>query len=218
MNLCIKNREVPLALYQFYFEIVFNIQEAIPIIIECCLNDKSSYLTFYQHLINEIQSIEKQENYFKYIYKTYYFDDNPYRVIDYQPYNQELSIHVQLTRLFNGLYSKIDAFALDYFSILNQIDTNHKEKLKSNCYLNILEPSLRSIIYITQINKKLSNENQSIFMLNVRQADLYSNINYRKQMLEADLLCLQTAASIMNPNQFLINILVHLNLYEYLVE
>ena len=37
-------------------------------------------------------------------------------------------------------------------------------------------------------------------------------------MLDVDLVCLQTAASVMDSNQFLINLLVHLNLYEHLIE
>jgi hypothetical protein len=170
MGTFLKNREHSLAFYQFYFEVIFVFQTSVQFLIESCVKDKATYLNVCKQTLLEILNCERSENYFKYNYKYITFNGISYRIIDYDIINQEISLHVQLTRLFTGLYSKIDTFSLDYFTVLERIlGETEKNELIENCFLNILEPSLRTFIYKNQVDKNLSIETASIFLINSRQ-------------------------------------------------
>jgi len=179
MGTFLKNREHSLALYQFYFEVILIFQESIHLIIESCSNDRQTFLKVYKQTLLEIVNCEKNENYFKYGYKYLTFNNKAHRIIDYDIINQEISLHAQLTRLLTGLYPKLEDYGLNYFSILVEIfDGVGKNELFENCFLNILEPSLRSIIYKNQVDKNLSIETASIFLINSRQVRFFWKINF----------------------------------------
>ena len=170
MGTFLKNREHSLALYQFYFEVIYVFQECVHLFIEACYNDKATFLNVYKQTLIEILYCERNENYFKYNYRYITFNGKSHRLIDYDIINQEISLHVQLTRLFTGLHKNIDKYSLDFFSVLAEIfDVKERHELLDNCFLNILEPSLRTIIFKNQVNKNLNIETASIYLMNTRQ-------------------------------------------------
>ena len=171
MGTFLKNREHSLALYQFYFEVILVFQESVNLLIESCSKDRKTFLIVYKQTLLEILNCERNEIYFKYNYRALSFNNKPHKIIEYDIINQEISLHAQLTRLFTGLCAKLEDFSLNYFTVLEKIfgDEVDKNELLQNCYLNILEPSLRTIIYKNQIDKNLSIENASIFLINSRQ-------------------------------------------------
>ena len=174
MGTFLKNREHSLALYQFYFEVILVFQDSIELVIEACKNDRQTFLKVYKQTLLEIFYCEKNENYFKYGYKYITFNNKAHRTIDYDIINQEISLHAQLTRLLTGLYSKLEDYSLNFYSALVEIfDGVEKNEFLENGFLNILEPSLRSIIYKNQVDKNLSIETASIFLINSRQVKIF---------------------------------------------
>jgi E3 ubiquitin-protein ligase UBR2 len=140
---------------------------------------------------------------------------------------QEVSIHAPLTRLFAALYMHIDKFQLDFHSFYS-VAKLHLSTCSPAAYAALkhdlaaehkmaalLEPSLRSLVLVAQTNAGLWKRNG--FSL-LSQVYFYSNIKCRHDMFDRDVACLQMAASAMQPDEFLANLLAHYNLFEFYTE
>lgn len=139
---------------------------------------------------------------------------------------QEVSIHAPLTRLFAALYMHIDKFQLDFASFYATAKLHLsasspaayaalKHDLAEHKMIALLEPSLRSLVLVAQTNAGLWKRNG--FSL-LSQVYFYSNIKCRHDMFDRDIACLQMAASAMQPNEFIANLLAHYNLFEFFTE
>jgi hypothetical protein len=137
-----------------------------------------------------------------------------------------VSIHAPLTRLFAALYMQIDKYQLNFHSFYSVAKLHLsassppafaalKHDLAEHKMLALLEPSLRALVLVAQTNAGLWKRNG--FSL-LSQVYFYSNIKCRHDMFDRDVACLQMAASVMEPNEFLANLLTHYNLFEFYTE
>lgn len=90
-----------------------------------------------------------------------------------------------------------------------------KHDLYREKIIALLEPSIRALVLVSQTNNGLWKRNG--FSL-LSQVYFYSNIKCRHDMFDRDILCLQMGASVMEPNEFIINLLTHYNLCEYFMD
>ena len=90
-----------------------------------------------------------------------------------------------------------------------------KHDLTEHKMISLLEPSLRSLVLVAQTNAGLWKRNG--FSL-LSQVYFYSNIKCRHDMFDRDIACLQMAASVMDADEFLANLLSHYNLFEFFTD
>jgi E3 ubiquitin-protein ligase UBR2 len=136
---------------------------------------------------------------------------------------QEVSIHAPLTRLFAAIYSHLSKFSLNFQSIMPLLQSstlnNHLSSLKHDLpkqkIINLLEPSIRALVLVSQTNAGLWKRNGFALL---SQVYFYSNIKCRQEMFDRDILCLQMGASMMEPNEFLVNLLSRYGLLAFFTE
>lgn len=209
------------------FNLLIKLQKSICALIEWCASDRAVYLECYKYLLHMIQQAESVEAQFKYNYtkKTIFIDSIPsnYEIIDYSIMKQEVSIHATLTRLFAAIYTQMNRFELNFKTIMNEFQSASNNPLSSLKHdiipkekmINLLEPSIRALVLVSQTNAGLWKRNG--FSL-LSQVYFYSNIKCRHEMFDRDVLCLQMGASIMDPNEFLINLLSHYSLCDFFLD
>jgi len=205
------------------FNLLIKLQKSISSLIEWCASDAHVYFECYKFLINTIQQVELSESQFKYTYAKKQLkqqqQQQSYEIIDYSIMKQEVSIHATLTRLFAAIYMQMEKFNFNFASIMqNETQLNSKVKLAQDStkqkMIALLEPSIRALVLVSQTNAGLWKRNG--FSL-LSQVYFYSNIKCRHEMFDRDILCLQMGASVMEPNEFLVNLLVHYSLYDYFI-
>jgi E3 ubiquitin-protein ligase UBR2 len=201
------------------FNLLIKLQKSISALIEWCSSDRSVYLECYKYLLHTIQQVETTETQFKYNYakKHLVIDSTSYQyeIIDYSIMKQEVSIHATLTRLFSAVFMHMEKFDLNFNSIFNEIYPGKQDASSKQKMIALLEPSIRALVLVSQTNAGLWKRNG--FSL-LSQVYFYSNIKCRHEMFDRDILCLQMGASVMDPNEFLVNLLVHYSLYDYFMD
>ena len=204
------------------FNLLIKLQKSICSLIDWCSSDKVVYFECYKYLLNAIHQVETNDSLFTYTYDKCKLNGTSYEIIEYSILKQEVSIHAPLTRLFAAIYSHLRKFSLNFTSILPYLQSstlNHLSSLKHDLpkqkAINLLEPSIRALVLVSQTNAGLWKRNG--FSL-LSQVYFYSNIKCRQEMFDRDILCLQMGASIMDPNDFLVNLLSHYGLFAFLTD
>jgi E3 ubiquitin-protein ligase UBR2 len=204
------------------FNLSIKLQKSIFSLIEWCSSDKVVYLECYKYLLNSIHQVESNDSLFAYKYDKIKFEGQSFEIIDYSILKEEVSIHAPLTRLYSAIYPLMGAFGLNFSTITEQIQASNSNSLSSLKHdppkekiIALIEPSLRALCLTIQTNIGLWKRNG--FSL-LSQVYFYSNIKCRQEMFDRDILALQVGASVMNPNDFLINMLHHFGLYDFFTQ
>ena len=117
--------------------------------------------------------------------------------VDYQVASKPVSMHQPLTRLLAGLSLHMEKFGLDW-------DANEFDILEKPTPIEMIEPSLRTSVLIAQVQAGMWRRNGYSVVDQVR---VYHDPRCRKEMLDKDVVMLQLGAALMNPNEFLINLI-----------
>uniref|UniRef100_A0A2P2HWE1 E3 ubiquitin-protein ligase n=1 Tax=Hirondellea gigas TaxID=1518452 RepID=A0A2P2HWE1_9CRUS len=117
--------------------------------------------------------------------------------IEYDVAKSPVSMHIPLTRLFGALMVHLQKFDLNYDS--SEFGVTGKPALK-----DLLEPALRTLVMIAQCKAGMWRRN-GLSLTN--QTYFYRNVRCRQEMLDRDVLLMQSAASLMDPNDFFITVL-----------
>jgi E3 ubiquitin-protein ligase UBR2 len=205
------------------FNLLIKLQKSICSLIEWCSSDKVVYFECYKYLLNAIHQVETNDSLFTYEYEKCKLSGTPYEIINYSILKQEVSIHAPLTRLFAAIYSHLSKFSLNFQSIMPLLQSstlnNHLSSLKHDLprqkIINLLEPSIRALVLVSQTNAGLWKRNGFALL---SQVYFYSNIKCRQEMFDRDILCLQMGASMMEPNEFLVNLLSRYGLFAFFTE
>jgi hypothetical protein len=204
------------------FNLLIKLQKSISSLIEWCSSDRIVYFECYKYLLNAIHQVETNESLFTYKYEKVKFEGHSYEIIDYAVIKQEVSIHAPLTRLFASIYAQMEKFSFNFNTIILQLQSSSLNPLSSlkhdlpiSKMISLIEPSIRALCLVSQTNCGLWKRNG--FSL-LSQVYFYSNIKCRTEMFDRDILCLQIGASMMDSNEFLINLLSHFSLYSFLTE
>lgn len=183
------------------FNLLIKLQKSIHSLIEWCSSDVYVFNECFRYLLSSINELELADDQFKYKYdKVKLPGGTNYEIIEYSVLRQEVSIHAPLTRLLAALY----AHQRDDTRVV--IDSK---------MLGLIEPSLRALCLVYQTNNGFWKRNG--FSL-LSQVYFYSNIKCRFEMFDRDILCLQMGLSQMDPNEYLVNMMVRFGLYPFLVE
>lgn len=144
------------------FNLLIKLQKSIMSIVEWCFSDKEVYLQCVKYLLHVIGQLEGSEEQFTYKYDKVKFNGSQFEVIDYTVLKQEVSIHAPLNRLLAALYPGMNLFGLN----LNTAPFNSRSPLSSLNHslsmpkkLCLLEPSIRSLVLVTQTNAGLWKRN-----------------------------------------------------------
>ena len=211
------------------FNLLIKLQKSIGLLVEWCASDKSVYMQTYKHLVLTIRQVEQQEALFAYTYDKRSFSGHQHVVIDYAVARQEVSIHATLTRLYAALYPHMARFELTFATCNAQLGLNSAvaasatsatrlalaANVNSKMALALIEPSLRALVLVAQTNAGMWKRNG--FSL-LSQVYFYSNIKCRQEMLDRDIMALQMGASVLEPNQFLLNVIGRFGLLAFLTD
>lgn len=203
------------------FNLLIKLARPVSALIDWCSSDRAVYIESFKYLLHTIYQAEINDPQFKYNFEKRKLNDKTYEIIDSAVIKQEISIHAPLTRLFSVIYSRIGKFSLDFNSFFeNKLNESQssisfsalKHDLPKPKVISLMEPSIRSLVLVSQTNAGLWKRNG--FSL-LSQVYFYSNIKCRHDMFDRDILCLQMGASVIESNEFLTNLLAHYNLLEF---
>ncbi|CAF0875440.1 unnamed protein product [Brachionus calyciflorus] len=191
------------------FNLLIKLQKSISSLIEWCCSDQKVYEDCFKYLLDKLSKIEGEDPLFKYEYDKIKFNQTQYEIIKYQVIRQDVSIHAPLSRILAAVYSKMGKFNLNYKNLCEKFQSTMTiPKVKA-----LIEPSLRALILVAQTNAGFWKRNG--FSL-LSQVYFYANIKCRHEMFDRDILNLQMGASLMDPNEFLINLMHHYGIYDFL--
>ncbi|KAF4531742.1 hypothetical protein B566_EDAN015187, partial [Ephemera danica] len=128
-----------------------------------------------------------------------------YECLQYDVSRKYVSIHIPLTRLLAALHLHLQKFNLDF----NSSDLKYNTRPRID---QILEPALRQQVLIAQVHANMWRRNG---MNLPNQLQWYANTKCRKEMLDCDIIMLQTVATIMTPDEFMITLLNRFNLINW---
>jgi E3 ubiquitin-protein ligase UBR2 len=205
------------------FNLSIKLQKSVSSLIDWCASDRIVYLECYKYLLNAIHQIETNEPMFTYKYDKLKFEGHAYEVIDFAVIREDVSIHAPLTRLYAAIYPLMGTFfGLNFATVTELIQANGANPLSSLKHdpprekmIALIEPSLRALCLVVQTNVGLWKRNG--FGL-LSQVYFYSNIRCRQEMFDRDILAMQTGASVIDPNDFLVNFLQHFGLFEFFTQ
>ncbi|ALC49081.1 CG9086 [Drosophila busckii] len=123
----------------------------------------------------------------------------------YDVSTQPVSIHLPLSRFYAGIYLHLGAHGMSYDSLLAETEA-------LNLRLNpreIIQPVLCTQAMIAQVAAGMWRRNGYSLL---HQLYFYRNVRCRVEMLDRDIVCLQTGASLMESNEFLIQMINMFNL------
>uniref|UniRef100_A0A674MHK8 E3 ubiquitin-protein ligase n=1 Tax=Takifugu rubripes TaxID=31033 RepID=A0A674MHK8_TAKRU len=130
----------------------------------------------------------------------YYMCKHILNVRPYKVSQQPVSIHLPITRLLAGLY-----LLLCRMGAINQVEM-------SLDYTQLAEPALRCVVLAAQVSAEMWRRNGLSL---VSQVYYYQDVKCRDEMYDKDILMLQIAASRMEPNHFLMWILLRFELFDH---
>lgn len=136
-----------------------------------------------------------------------------YDIPTYDVLKNEVSLHPHLTRFIVTILAQLNRIDESNLEIFFQKTLPSKNIRKT--LIALIEPSVRAYVLYSQVNCGLWKRN-GIALLN--QAYLYHNLMFRNEFLDKDLLCFQLAASQLDPNLILINLLNKFKLDDYLTK
>ncbi|XP_059082624.1 E3 ubiquitin-protein ligase UBR2-like isoform X2 [Tigriopus californicus] len=122
--------------------------------------------------------------------------------IAYQVSSRPISMHAPLTRLLAGLSLYMQRFNLTF-------DSNELNILAKPNPIQMIEPSLRTVVLVAQVHAGMWRRNGYSLTDQIRT---YVYPNRRKEMLDQDIIMLQLGAALIEPNQYLINLMYKFNL------
>ncbi|XP_075874232.1 E3 ubiquitin-protein ligase UBR1 isoform X1 [Nelusetta ayraudi] len=125
-------------------------------------------------------------------------------IVHVRPYKvsqQPVSIHLPITRLLAGLYVLLCR--------TGAIDRLDQEKVE---YTQLAEQALRCVVLAAQVSADMWRRNGLSL---VSQVYYYQDVKCRDEMYDKDVLMLQIAATKMDPNHFLMWILLRFELFDY---
>ncbi len=134
--------------------------------------------------------------------------DSTAECIDYKILAKPVALHHPLTRLLAGLSLHLNKFDLTF-------EANEFDIMERPSSIQMMEPSLRTTVFIGQIQAGLWRRNGH--SLN-EQAMAYNDPRWRKELKEQDITMLQLAAAMMKPDDFMINVINKYDLLKWTLE
>ncbi|XP_058471362.1 E3 ubiquitin-protein ligase UBR1 isoform X1 [Solea solea] len=132
----------------------------------------------------------------------YYMCKHILHVRPYKVSQEPVSIHLPISRLLAGLY-----VLLCRTGVIEHLD--HSERYD---FTQLAEHPLRCVVLAAQVSAEMWRRNGLSL---VSQVYYYQDVKCREEMYDKDVLMLQIAASTMDPNHFLMLILLRFELFDY---
>jgi len=189
------------------------LQKPLTLLIDWCASEKEIFAESVKCLFNEefLAMIMPGVGRFRQI--------AGYRTIEYDVLREKVSLHAHYTRFVCVCIAQLSRFSKDgsggeadlrkYFSDVVGVE------LSEDLVLAMVEPSMRANVLYSQSNCGVWKKN-GVSLLN--QVYLYHNIMFRNEFLDRDVLSLQLGAALLQPDQFLVNLLNRFDLFEYLIK
>jgi E3 ubiquitin-protein ligase UBR2 len=210
--------------WESILNLLIRVQKFISPLIDWCSSDQRVFIECYKYLLNAIHQSETTDSLFQFEYEKRKFNGTQYEVINFPIMKKEVSMHVPLTRLFAAVYLQTQKFGLNFESIKRLIVestsssnplSTMKHETPCSKMIALIEPSIRVLVLACQTEVGLWKRNGYSLQ---SQIYFYKNNKFRHEMFERDVLCMQIGASVMNSNEFLIDLLVHYNLYDFFLD
>lgn len=126
--------------------------------------------------------------------------------LQYDVSTEPVSIHLPLSRFLAGLFLFLEKYDLEFQSAEFLLQTNKPTPEQ------VVEPVLRTQSMISQVHAGMWRRN-GYSLLN--QLYFYHNVKCRTEMLDRDIILLQTGACLIESNQFMIHLLNKFNLLNW---
>jgi E3 ubiquitin-protein ligase UBR2 len=184
------------------FTLHIKLSALITSIIEWCSTDKVILIKVYRMVLSSLNETKFIVNESKPEVKE--LADHSVNCLTYDVTTKPVSIHLPLTRLLAGLYIHLQKFNLTFDNVSTTSDKPSVEQ--------IIEPVLCTRTMISQVYSGMWRRN-GYSLLN--QLYFYRNVKCRSEMLDRDVIILQTGASLIESNEFLIHIMNKFNLLSW---
>lgn len=132
----------------------------------------------------------------------YYMCKHILHVRPYKVSREPVSIHLPISRLLAGLYVLLCGTGA----------IEHLDNPESYDFTQLAEHPLRCVVLAAQVSAEMWRRNGLSL---VSQVYYYQDVKCREEMYDKDIVMLQIAASKMDPNHFLMLILLRFELFEY---
>jgi len=189
------------------------LQKPLSLLIDWCASDKEIFSESIKCLLNEtfLTMIMPDVNSFR--------NFTGYRTIEYDVLSEKVSLHPHYSRFVCICIAQLSRFNKSETTSGRDIRQYFREfvglELSDDLVLAVVEPSIRANVLYSQSNCGVWKKN-GVSLLN--QVYLYHNIMFRNEFLDRDILSLQLAAALLQPNLFLVNLLNRFDLLEYLIK
>ncbi|XP_069773436.1 E3 ubiquitin-protein ligase UBR1 isoform X2 [Narcine bancroftii] len=192
--------------WEHAFTIQMLLKCILSIIQEWCASDEQVLLQAYKecHRVLSLCSNECSQRNARKQYNTLTMCGHSISLKRYLVSRESVSIHLPLSRLLAGLHVHLSrSGAINKLEEFVPSSDFHIEKL--------MDYPLRCLVLMSQVSADMWRRNG--FSL-VNQVYYYRNVKCREEMFDKDIIMLQIAASIMEPNRFLIFVLNRYELFE----
>ncbi|KAM9356224.1 E3 ubiquitin-protein ligase UBR1 isoform 2-T2 [Pholidichthys leucotaenia] len=186
------------------WEVVFRLQlqlhHILAIFQDWCSSDEEILLLAFKECHSVLMQCNNQP--FQKEAADYYMCKHILHIRPYKVSQEPVSIHLPISRLLAGLYVLLCRTGA----------VEHLENPESYDFTELAELSLRCVVLAAQVSAEMWRRNGLSL---VDQVYHYQDVKCREEMYDKDIAMLQIAASKMDPNHFLMLILLRFELFDY---
>ncbi|XP_037086448.1 E3 ubiquitin-protein ligase UBR2-like [Pollicipes pollicipes] len=129
-----------------------------------------------------------------------------FRVVEFDMWQNAVSLHLPLTRMLAGLHLHLGGFGLTFNAF--EFEMENRPTIQQ-----IVETSLRAVILTTQVRAGMWRRNGTSL---VSQVHFYSNVRIRAEIQDRDIQILQMAAALEDPDEFVMTLMLRYGIHHWL--
>uniref|UniRef100_A0A1A8DB74 E3 ubiquitin-protein ligase n=1 Tax=Nothobranchius kadleci TaxID=1051664 RepID=A0A1A8DB74_NOTKA len=182
------------------FTLQIQLRHVLAMFQDWCSSDKEILLLTFKECYSVLKQCSNQP--FPKEATDYYMCKHILHVPPYKVSQDPVSIHLPISRLLAGLYVLLCKTGA----------IEHLDNVESYDFTLLAEHPLRCVVLAAQVSAEMWRRNGLSL---VSQVYYYQDVKCRDEMYDKDVIMLQIAASKMDPNHFLMLILLRFELFEY---
>ncbi|XP_076464873.1 E3 ubiquitin-protein ligase UBR2-like isoform X2 [Babylonia areolata] len=188
------------------FNLQLKLEDSLVLLADWCASDRFLLIEAYKETLDILYQCREKADREKQTeqddsqpepYLTQTVEGHTAKCVKYNVSSQPVSIHLPISRFLASLYIHLENYGLMFES--PELKVSKRQEM-----VELIEPALRVQVLIAQTQAGMWRRN-GFSLLN--QIYFYHNVRCREEMYNKDIIMLQIAASLLNPNEFLIHIL-----------
>ncbi|KAL8590352.1 hypothetical protein ACOMHN_006468 [Nucella lapillus] len=175
------------------FNLQLKLEDSLVLFADWCASDQQLLVEAYKETLDSLYQCRDN----KLDKEKYTVAGHSTKCVKYDVSVQPVSIHLPITRFLASLYVHLGNYGLMFES--PEVKISKRPEI-----IELMEPALKVQVLIAQTQAGMWRRN-GFSLLN--QIYFYHNVRCREEMYNKDIIMIQMAASLLDPNEFLINLL-----------